>query len=100
MTPGSWNLIYEGRATDYMPERLRALGSPGTVASVARDAIWEAVQAIATRDSAAWVRVTVGGWETQENPDHGQFQLNFLVTDEPSQISLDIDQQQPIDLRT
>lgn len=94
----SWSIDWHGKACDSLPEQLPVRGVPGNMAKIARDAIWEALQAIATRNPTAHARVIANGWETPGEALQGQFTLSVVITDDTSGIRERIDTQQPVDL--
>lgn len=95
----TWNLGWEGRATDFVPDLLQTVGKPGPVASAAKDALWASVQAVGERDASAWVKVTANGWEAPDKPGLGQFTMTVMVLEEPGEIQKRLADQQPVDLR-
>lgn len=95
----TWNFAWEGRATDFIPDNLQTTGKPGAVASAAKDALWESVQAIGNRSSSAYVRIQANGWEDADKPGLGRFSLSVDVLEEPSTITERIRAQRPVDLR-
>lgn len=96
----TWNISWEGRATDFEPNLLNTLGKPGKVAQIARDALWEAVQKAAEADGQAWVKVSGHGWEHPTDLGLGKMVLSVELMPEPGEIQTKIAEQQPVDLRT
>lgn len=96
----SWNLKWEGRATNYVPDLLRTTGRPGRMAHVAREAIWEAVQGIGEHNHDAYARVQANGWEDAQQPGLGQFNLAIAVIPEPGEIATKLRDQQPVSLHS
>jgi hypothetical protein len=95
----SWNISWEGRATDFAPDLLQTLGKPGRVAQIARDVLWEGVQRAGEQNSEAWVRVSGHGWEQPDNPGLGKMVITVDLIPEPSDVSKQLAAQKPMDLR-
>lgn len=95
----SWELKWEGRATDFVPDLLLVSGSPGAVAHYTKTTLWELIQSAGERNPHAWVEVVAQGWEEKSEPGSGAMALTFkIAADSPSEISQAVRAQQPIDL--
>ena len=95
----SWELKFEGRATDFVPDLLRASGAPGPTAQLAKEALWVALQGAGERNPRAWVNARAQGYENKEEPGTGQMTIMISVKgDAPSAIDQELMRQQPVDL--
>lgn len=98
-----WELKWEGRATDFVPDLLEAAGHPGAVAFLAKEALWEAVQSAGERNPSAWVEVKAQGIENKEEPGSGKVTIMMEVREDAPDKPMDkvqeqLRRQQPISL--